>query len=76
MSKRSVLTIILAIIGLALIAVAIVYFVEPASSLPHWVPGYIADSDYHHWKHGTLAAVIGVLFLVGAWFWSARSAKK
>jgi len=72
MSKWRVLTIVLAVIGLALIAVAIVYWVEPAGSLPHWVPGYIAGSAHIHWKHGALACGVGVLFLLGAWFSSAK----
>ena len=72
MSKWRILTVVLAVIGLAFIAVAIVYWVEPASSLPHWVPGYVAKGEYHHWKHGALAAVVGVVFFVAAWFSSAK----
>ena len=43
MSKWRILTVGLAVIGLAFIAVAIVYWVEPSGSLPHWFPGYVAD---------------------------------
>jgi hypothetical protein len=60
------------LVGLALIAVAIVYWVEPADSLPTFFPGHKAGSDHHHVKHGIAALVVGLAFLVLAWFQSGR----
>jgi hypothetical protein len=56
------------IAGIALIAVAIVYWVEPASSLPSFFPGHQAGSAHHHVKHGIAAFFVGVALLVFAWF--------
>lgn len=54
--------------GIALIAVAIVYWVEPARSLPSFFPGYEAGSGRHHAKHGIASFFVGVALLVFAWF--------
>jgi len=60
------------IVGLLLIAVAIVYWVEPAKSLPGFFPGHEAHSTHHHVKHGIAALVVGLAVLVFAWFQSGR----
>jgi len=59
------------LVGLALIALAVVYWVEPAKSLPSWIPGHEAGSNHHHIKHGIAAFLLGVACLVFAWFRSA-----
>ena len=59
------------IIGVVLIAVAVVYWVEPARSLPGFFPGHQAGSSHHHTKHGIAAFLLGVGCLVFAWFRSA-----
>ncbi len=43
------------VVGIALIAVGIVYWVEPAKSLPSFFPGHEAGSGHHHVKHGIAA---------------------
>jgi hypothetical protein len=68
MDQRRVLTLIAIVAGLALIVLAIVYWVEPASSLPSWLPGHQAGSSHHHVKHGIAAFFVGVALLVYAWF--------
>jgi hypothetical protein len=60
------------IVGIALIVVAIVYWVEPAKSLPSFFPGHQAGSDHHHVKHGIAAFLVGLAFLAFAWFQSGR----
>ncbi len=57
-----------AVIGCALIGLAIYYWVEPARSLPTWLPGHQAGSGHHHVKHGIAAFLLGVALLVFAWF--------
>ena len=54
--------------GIALIVIAIVYWAEPASSLPGFFPGHQAGSAHHHVKHGIAAFIVGVALLVFAWF--------
>jgi hypothetical protein len=56
------------ILGTILIVVAIIYWVEPAESLPSFFPGHQAGSDHHHVKHGIAAFLVGVACFVYAWF--------
>jgi hypothetical protein len=56
------------IAGIALIVIAIVYWAEPAKSLPGFFPGHQAGSAHHHVKHGIAAFFVGVAALVFAWF--------
>jgi hypothetical protein len=56
------------VIGIALIVVAVIYWVEPAKSLPSFFPGHDAGSSTHHVKHGIAALVVGLGCLVFAWF--------
>jgi hypothetical protein len=61
------------IVGLALIALAIVYWVEPAKSLPTWLPGHEAGSGHHHVKHGIASLLVGLACLAYAWFQTGGS---
>jgi ammonia channel protein AmtB len=54
--------------GIALIVLAVVYWAEPASSLPSWIPGHEDGSGHHHVKHGIAAFLVGAALLVFAWF--------
>jgi hypothetical protein len=56
------------IAGIALLVIAIVYWVEPAKSLPSFFPGHEAGSAHHHVKHGIAAFFVGLAALVFAWF--------
>ena len=56
------------LVGLALIVVAVVYWAEPAKSLPSFFPGHQAGSTHHHVKHGIAAFLLGLAVLVFAWF--------
>ena len=68
-NTRSPLVIGLAVLaGLALVAIAVVYWAEPAGSLPSFFPGHEAGSGHHHVKHGIAAAVVGLALLVFVWF--------
>jgi uncharacterized membrane protein HdeD (DUF308 family) len=57
--------------GIALIVIGVIYFVEPARSLPQLFPGRQAGSSHHHVKHGIAALLLGIACLVFAWFRSA-----
>ena len=55
MKKHRALIVPALVLGLVLIAIAIVYWVEPAKSLPGFFPGHDAHSTTHHLKHGIAA---------------------
>jgi hypothetical protein len=54
--------------GIVLIAIAIVYWAEPARSLPGFFPGHQAGSSHHHTKHGIAAFLLGIACFVFVWF--------
>jgi uncharacterized membrane protein HdeD (DUF308 family) len=63
------------VLGVVFIIIGIIYFVEPAKSLPAFFPGHQSGSDHHHTKHGIAAVLVGIGCFVFAWFQSGpRSA--
>jgi UDP-N-acetylmuramyl pentapeptide phosphotransferase/UDP-N-acetylglucosamine-1-phosphate transferase len=68
MSNRRLLVALAIVVGIALIAIAIVYWAEPAKSLPSFFPGHQAGSGHHHTKHGIAAFLVGLACLAFAWF--------
>jgi hypothetical protein len=67
-AKHPALVWLAVILGVALIALAALYWIEPARSLPSFLPGHEAGSGHHHVKHGIAAFFVGVALLVYAWF--------
>jgi hypothetical protein len=72
MNKRRTYMVLLIIIGAALIALAIYYWVTPAGSLPSFFPGHLAGSAHKHIKHGLAALLVGIVCLLGAWMLSGK----
>jgi hypothetical protein len=70
MTKRRNLIIPAIVLGVLLLAVAVVYFVDTASALPSFFPGHQSGSSHHHVKHGIAALVVGLGCFVFAWFQS------
>lgn len=68
MSKRRNLIPPAIVLGLLLLVVAVIYFVDPAKSLPSFFPGHDAASSHVHVKHAIAALALGVGALVFAWF--------
>jgi UDP-N-acetylmuramyl pentapeptide phosphotransferase/UDP-N-acetylglucosamine-1-phosphate transferase len=68
MPYRKQLVAIAVALGIALIAIAVVYWVEPARSLPSFFPGHDAGSSHHHVKHGIAAVLVGLACFAFAWF--------
>ena len=56
------------VLGVVLIVIAVVYWAEPAKSLPSFFPGHTAGSSHHHTKHGIAAFLLGIACFVFAWF--------
>jgi hypothetical protein len=71
MRNDRLLALLAALAGVVLIAIAIVYFAEPARSLPGFFPGHQAGSSHHHTKHGIASLAVGLVLLAFAWFRSA-----
>ena len=69
MQKRN-LAIAAVVLGIVFIIIGIVYFAEPAKSLPSFFPGHQSGSDHHHTKHGIAAVLVGIGCFVFAWFQS------
>jgi hypothetical protein len=70
---RRAIAIAALVLGIALIVVAVIYWVEPAKSLPSFFPGHESGSTHHHVKHGIAALIVGLALLALAWFQSAPS---
>ena len=70
MTTKRALAVAALLLGVALIAVAAVYWAEPARSLPSWFPGHEAGSNHHHVKHGIASLLVGLALLAFAWFQS------
>ena len=68
MKKRQALIVPAIVLGPALIVIGIVYWAEPAHSLPGFFPGNDAHSTAHHLKHGIAAFLVGLALLAFAWF--------
>ena len=56
------------VLGIVLIVIAVVYWAEPAGSLPSFFPGHEAGSAHHHTKHGIAALLLGLACFAFAWF--------
>ena len=68
MRHRKLLVILAVVLGIALMIVAVVYWAEPAGSLPSFFPGHEAGSSHHHVKHGIAAFLLGLACFAFAWF--------
>jgi hypothetical protein len=74
---RRTVAVLAGLAGVALIALAIVYFALPAHALPRLIPGHEAGSNRHHVKHGIAALLLGLAAFALAWFQSGpRSASE
>jgi hypothetical protein len=67
-TNRRLLVSLAVLLGLVLIVIAVVYWAEPAKSLPSFFPGHKAGSAHHHVKHGIAAFLVGLACFVFAWF--------
>ncbi len=56
------------ILGLALLVVAVIYFITPASSLPSFFPGYQVGMEKTHLKHGVASLFLSLAVFAFAWF--------
>ena len=61
---------IIGIIGLVFMGLAIVYWLTPADGLPHFLPGFQAESDHVHLTHalGSLVVALALFAIAIIWF--------
>ena len=59
---------IAAVLGIVLLVLTAVYWIEPAGSLPAFVPGYEAGSQHVHFKHGIGTLILALALFAFAWF--------
>jgi hypothetical protein len=73
MTKNRNLIVPAIVLGIAFMALAVLYWAEPAHALPSIVPGHEAGSNHHHVKHGIAAFVVGLCCFIVAWFQTGPS---
>jgi hypothetical protein len=75
MSRRSPLVLPAIVLGIVLLVVAVIYFVDSASALPSFFPGHETGSSHHHFKHGLAALIVALGCLLYAWFQTGPAAR-
>jgi uncharacterized membrane protein HdeD (DUF308 family) len=75
--RKLILPVVL--LGIVLVVVAIIYFAEPAHSLPSFFPGHVSstssEASHHHTKHGIAALVVALACFAFAWFQTGPKAQ-
>jgi hypothetical protein len=67
-TSRKPLVLILAVVGIVLVIVGILYLVG-GSAVPHFlVAGSHVKGKGHHLARGGVALIVGIAALIGAWF--------
>jgi hypothetical protein len=56
------------ILGVVFLALAALYGLTPAGSLPAFIPGFEAGSDHVHMTHALVSLIVALLLFVFAWF--------
>lgn len=74
-SGKRIGALILAIVGILLVILALIYMTTAAGSLPSFIPGHVNGSTGHHPLRIGVALVVGLVLLAGAW-WLGFSGKK
>lgn len=66
--NRRLLVVAGVISGVVLLIISIIYLSQPASSLPHFLPGYLPGDQLHHYKHALAAFIFALGTFTLAWF--------
>ncbi len=67
-SGKRIGALILAIVGILLVILAVIYMTTAAGSLPSFIPGHLNGSTGHHPLRAGVALVVGLVLLGGAWW--------
>jgi len=69
MRSDRLLAALAALVGLALVAVGVIYIALNEHDLPSFFPGHVSHpAGHHHVKHGIAAILLGLACLAFAWF--------
>jgi hypothetical protein len=69
MRNDRLLAALAALVGLALIAVGVIYIALNEHDIPSFFPGHVSHpASHHHVKHGIAAILLGLACLAFAWF--------
>ncbi len=66
------LPLLASLLGVLSLALAVVYWLTPAGSLPAFLPGFEAGSSHIHFKHALVLLIVAVALFAVAWFQRAR----
>jgi hypothetical protein len=78
MKHKKILVSLSIIAGIALVVLAVVYWVTPAGSLPSYMPGFDASpagASHIHFKHGLGSFILGFALFAYAWFTTGKKAE-
>jgi ABC-type antimicrobial peptide transport system permease subunit len=70
--NRTFLSTLAVLIGVLLVVVAVMYWIIPAGSLPHFFPGFLAGSTLKHYKHGLASFIVALALFAYAWFQTGK----
>ena len=69
MRSDRLLAALAALVGVALVAVGVIYIALNEHDLPSFFPGHVSHpASHHHVKHGIAAILLGLACLAFAWF--------
>lgn len=60
------------VLGLALLVIAVIYFLMPANALPGFFPGHETGLARMRYKHGIVSGVVGIVLLAVGQFIGRR----
>ena len=66
-TSRKPLVIVLAVVGIVLIVVGVLYLIG-GSAIPHFLVAGSHVKKGHHLARGGVALVVGIAALIGSWF--------
>lgn len=67
-SGKRIGALILAIVGILLVILALIYMTTAAGSLPSFIPGHLNGSTGHHPLRAGVSLIVGLVLLGGAWW--------
>jgi amino acid permease len=68
--------ILIALLGVLLLGISVVYFITPANNLPSFFPGHEAGLMKTHMKHGIGSLILGLGCFVLVWFQTGKKSSE
>ncbi len=61
------------LLGIIFVILAGMYWITPAGSLPHYIPGFESGVTTVHFKHGLASLILALALFAYAWFATGES---